>query len=134
MEIKKHLVAATLAVGLSASATAMAASHEVGLAPSAKVGFILAYKLNKGSTTPVARMGEAAATAAGGALATSAWHTWAGRSVDRSAPSSSALSASLPAPLRARPDRRAMGPASALRLTVRATRSAGHVPVFATRP
>ena len=67
MEIKKQLVAATLAVGLAGSGTAMAMPQQAEAVPSAEIGFIAAYAINKGSTTPLARVGEAAATGAGGA-------------------------------------------------------------------
>ena len=67
MKIKKHLVAATVAVGLAGSGTAMALSHEVEIAPTAEIGFLAAYAFNRSSSTPAARLGEAMATGAGGA-------------------------------------------------------------------
>lgn len=67
MKIKKHLLSVALAVGLTGSATAMATSHEIEMAPSGQIGFILAYKASGGSSKPLARLGEAASTGAGGA-------------------------------------------------------------------
>ena len=67
MKIKKQLVAATLAVGLAGSGTATALSHEVEIEPAAKIGFLAVYAATRNSSSPVARLGEAAATGAGGA-------------------------------------------------------------------
>lgn len=75
MRIKKHLLGVAWAVGLTGAATAMATSHEVEVAPSAEIGFILAYKASGGSSTPLARLSEAAATGAGVPLAGLPWHS-----------------------------------------------------------
>ncbi len=78
MKIKKCLVAATLSVGLACSAAALAPAADVS--PTARIGFVVAYKLTENTPRPVNRMVQAAATGAGaaaGSLAT----IWAGAKI-----------------------------------------------------
>lgn len=67
MKIKKHLVAAALAVGLAGSATGM--GTEAVDVPDSAIGLILAWKYGGGMPTDfVSTAGHVAATAAGAAV------------------------------------------------------------------
>ena len=79
MKIKKHLVAATVAVGLAGSAAAMSPVDAV--APGAEIGFILAYKATQNSDDDFVKGAAAAVgTAAGGAAGGLAM-VWAGAKI-----------------------------------------------------
>ena len=82
MKIKKHLVAATLAVGLAGPATAMA-SVEQNL-PTAKIGYIIAYKVTQNVGNEFLK-GAAAATLSGaGAAAGGLATVWVGTKIGTS--------------------------------------------------
>ena len=78
MKIKKCLVAATLSVGLACSAAALAPTADA--APTARIGFIIAYAATRNAPAPVSSLVQAAATGAGGAAGGLAL-VWAGAKI-----------------------------------------------------
>ena len=79
MKIKKHLVAATLAVGLAGSATAMSpGEHNL---PTAKIGYIVAYKITEYTNSEVAKGATTAILTAAGAAGGSRAAMWFGAKI-----------------------------------------------------
>ena len=78
MKIKKCLVAATLSVGLACSAAALAPAADAS--PTARIGFIIAYKVTENKSDLAKGVGQAAATGGGGAAGGLAL-AWAGAKI-----------------------------------------------------